>query len=154
MTGIKLLVNGERREFENRSTILDIIKSLGLKPEIVAIELNGQLLRRDDYDSAIVSDGDKLEYLYYMAGGDTTEDFITKRARFSFPITRVKDPIIYYLVKKFDLIPNIRRASIETERGWVVLEISGTSENLDRGFDFVRSYGVDIEPIEGDVLEG
>lgn len=165
MPSIKLQVNGENHEFEAAYTVLDIMKTLGLKPEIVAVELNGRLLRKDEYDSSIVSNGDKFEHLYYMAGGEddrnnlfgdvpATKGLITKRVRFNFPMTKVKDPVIYCLVKNFDLIPNIRRASIEAERGWMVLEVSGTIGNLKRGFDFVRSYSVDVEPIGGDVVEG
>ena len=160
MANSTIMVNDEKREFEEGSTVLQILESLGLRPEVIAVELNGELLKREEYDTKSVSEGDELEYLYYMAGGEEEPgaseegELVTKRVRFNFPLTRVKDPVIYYLVKDFDLIPNIRRANIEAERGWVVLEISGTSENIKKGFDFVRSYGVDVEPIEGDVVEG
>lgn len=150
-----ITINGEKKEIESGATVLEVLKGLGLKPEVVAVELNGKLLRREDYEAVSVSEGDELEYLYYMAGGEgDAPRMVTKRVRFNFPLTKVKDPVIYYLVKDYGLIPNIRRANIEQDRGWVVLEITGTPEDLERGFDFVRSYGVDVEPIEGDVVEG
>ncbi|MHB0977530.1 MAG: sulfur carrier protein ThiS [Candidatus Aquicultorales bacterium] len=149
-----ITINGEKRTYEEGTTVWEVLESLNLRPEVVAVELNGSLLRKEDYREA-VSDGDLLEYLYYMAGGEASgEETTTRRVRFSFPLTRVKDPVIYKLVKEFDLVPNIRRANIEAERGWVVLEISGTKANIERGFDFVRSFGVDVEPVEGDLIEG
>ncbi len=148
-------INGERRKIAEGTTVLEVLTGLGLKPEVIAVELNGRLLRREEYGATTVSEGDELEYLYYMAGGEGgASKMVTKRVRFNFPLTKVKDPVIYYLVKDYGLIPNIRRANIEQDRGWVVLEITGTPEDLERGFDFVRSYGVDVEPIEGDVVEG
>lgn len=165
-------VNGERKEFTDGESILRLLEELKVKPEVVAVELNGDLLRREEYETRILNEGDVVEYLYYMAGGNCAAELgegrigkqmvderaegelVTKRVRFSFPLTKVKDPVIYRLVKEFDLIPNIRRANIEAERGWVVLEISGSAENLRRGLDFVRSYGVDVEPVEGDIVEG
>ena len=39
-------------------------------PDMVSIEYNGTILNRDDYDSTIVNDGDRIEFLYFMGGGD------------------------------------------------------------------------------------
>ncbi|KUK31672.1 MAG: 4Fe-4S ferredoxin iron-sulfur binding domain containing protein [Thermoanaerobacterales bacterium 50_218] len=70
--------------------------------------------------------------------------------RFSPPL--VEQPIIYRLVKDYDLIINILKADINPHKeGFVVLEISGDSENYNRGLDYLRSVGVEIEPLSGTI---
>ena len=43
----------------------------------------------------------------------------------SFPETLVEKPMIYELVKRFDVVPNLRRANVEAHSGWMILELSG-----------------------------
>ncbi len=47
----------------------------------------------------------------------------------SFPEELVDKPMIYELVKRFDVVPNIRRANVEAHSGWVILQLSGTSHH-------------------------
>ena len=49
---------------------------------------------------------------------------------FTFPLEKIKEPIIYELVKKFDLIPNIRRADINDSYSWMILEIEGPKTTI------------------------
>ena len=44
----------------------------------------------------------------------------------SFPEELVDRPMIYEIVKRFDVVPNIRRANVEAHSGWVILELSGS----------------------------
>ncbi len=57
------------------------------------------------------------------------------------------------MAKKFDVIPNIRRAKITETVGEVVLELDGSGENLDAGIKHLREQGVIVEMVEGDILE-
>ena len=50
--------------------------------------------------------------------------------RLTFPEERVTQPVIYHLVKDFDVVPNIRRAAIENHFGWLVLEVEGEPEQI------------------------
>lgn len=70
-----------------------------------------------------------------------------------FPQKLIKKPIIYQTAKKFDLIPNIRRANVTEKIGEVVLELSGKPENLEKGINYLTKIGVRVEPIVGDVIE-
>jgi len=79
---------------------------------------------------------------------------ISQRVKFTFQIEDVKDPIIYNLGKNFDLITNIRRADINDEVGWVVLEIQGEENSVANGLEWVTSLGVRVDPIGGDIIEG
>jgi hypothetical protein len=65
----------------------------------------------------------------------------------------VKEPVIYQLGKKFEIVTNIRRADVTRDQGWVLLEISGEPEELDRGVTYLESCGVKVEQAEGDLVE-
>ncbi len=77
-----------------------------------------------------------------------------QRAKFTFPTALVTQPIIYNLGKKFDVVTNIRRADVRDEMGWVILELEGPQDEIQRGVAWVSSLGVRVDPIAGDVVEG
>ena len=66
---MKLIVNGEDREFSSISTVSALLVQLGMKPDRVAIELNRDLLSRDRWDKTKLSEGDKLEIVHFVGGG-------------------------------------------------------------------------------------
>lgn len=76
------------------------------------------------------------------------------RIRLTFMGTLIKEPVIYQLGHRFNIVTNIRRADIQANVGWVILELEGAQEDIDRGLDWVRSQGVRVDPALGDVLEG
>ena len=65
----------------------------------------------------------------------------------------VKEPVIYQLGRNYEIVTNIRRADVTRDQGWVLLEISGEPDELDRGVAFLESKGVKVEPAEGDLVE-
>jgi hypothetical protein len=65
----------------------------------------------------------------------------------------VNHPFIYDLVKKFDLVPNIRRANVTQKFGYIQLELHGSQAALDKGMTWLAKQGVRVEPIVKDVLE-
>ncbi len=76
------------------------------------------------------------------------------RYRFTFPTDLVTEPITYRLGKDFDLVTNIRRADVRENMGWLVLEIEGADQEIERGVSWVSSLGVRVDPVSGDVIEG
>ena len=76
------------------------------------------------------------------------------RVKFSFPPKLIKDPIIYLVGKNFQLVTNIRRAEVEENKGWVVLELEGEEAEIKKGLDWVAKQGVRVDPVTGDVVEG
>jgi hypothetical protein len=76
-----------------------------------------------------------------------------RRLKLIFGPDMVKEPVIYQLGKKFEIVTNIRRADVTRDQGWVLLEISGEPEELDRGVSFLESCGVKVEQAEGDLVE-
>ena len=70
---------------------------------------------------------------------------ITKKIYLYFPKSETEKPIVYQLVKQFDLIVNIFRAKVTPEEeGYLSLEVSGTSDNIDRAFAFLQGFDVVI----------
>ena len=76
-----------------------------------------------------------------------------RRLKLIFGPSLVKEPVIYQLGRKFEIVTNIRRADVTREEGWVLLEMTGEPDELDRGVTYLESRGVRVEPVEGDVVE-
>src|SRR5438034_7647325 len=55
------------------------------------------------------------------------------RLRLTFPTELIQEPIVYRLVKDFDLVINIRRADVKADHGWIALELEGDEGALERG---------------------
>jgi len=76
-----------------------------------------------------------------------------RRVRFTFPTGLITEPVIFDLGHKFQVVTNIRRADVREDMGWVILELEGEEEEIDRGLDWVTSMGVRVDPVGGDVVE-
>ena len=76
-----------------------------------------------------------------------------RRARFTFPTGLITEPVIFNLGRDFDVVTNIRRADVREDVGWVVLEIEGDEDEIDRGLAWVESMGVRVDPVTGDVVD-
>lgn len=64
-----LTINGEDRDFTGVTTLSDLISQLGMKADRVAVELNRNLVRRDEWPDTKLSNGDKLEIVHFVGGG-------------------------------------------------------------------------------------
>lgn len=76
-----------------------------------------------------------------------------KKVKLTFPQHLIKEPVVYTMAKKFDVMPNIRRAKVTETVGEMILEIEGTEENLNAGIDSLKKQGVEVELVEGDIIE-
>lgn len=80
---------------------------------------------------------------------------MTKRqVMFTFPQEQVREPVIYNLGQKFKIVPNIRRADVSEDKGWVILELEGEEEDIEKGLSWVISRGVRVDSATGDIVEG
>lgn len=77
-----------------------------------------------------------------------------KRITLIFPQNQIKEPVVFTMAKKFDVMPNIRRARVTETVGEMTLELEGTAENLEKALKFLESSGVKVEPMEGDIVGG
>jgi ferredoxin len=77
---------------------------------------------------------------------------VSKRIVLTFPHKLVDQPIVYRLVKDFELVFNILQARITPqEEGVMVLELKGTKERYAEGIKYLTSLGVKIQPLSQDV---
>lgn len=72
----------------------------------------------------------------------------------SFPEALVGRPMIYEIVKRFDVVPNIRRANVEDHSGWVILELGGPEDQREAALAYLRDLGCTVNRMEGDVVAG
>lgn len=70
-----------------------------------------------------------------------------------FPQNQIKKPLIYTMAKKYNVVPNIRRANITEKIGEVILQLSGKPDNLNKAEKYLKKSGVKVKLIEGDILE-
>ncbi len=66
---MKAIINGSEKEFESTMTISAMLVSLGLKKGMTVVELNGEIIGRDDFDNRNISHGDKVEIVRFVGGG-------------------------------------------------------------------------------------
>ncbi|HBR18530.1 MAG TPA: ferredoxin [Deltaproteobacteria bacterium] len=76
-----------------------------------------------------------------------------KMVHLVFPQELIKEPAIYTMAKKYEVIPNIRRAKITETVGEVTLELEGTGENLDKAIKYLEKINIKVEPVVGDIVE-
>ena len=77
-----------------------------------------------------------------------------QRVKFIFPPALITEPVIYRLGIDYRVITNIRRADVQEDVGWVILELDGEQTDIDRGLEWVAAQGVRVDPVSGDVIEG
>ena len=64
-----LIVNGETREFDNSSTLQDIITNLQIENKVMAAAVNMNIVKKDDWKNYVPKNDDKLELLQFVGGG-------------------------------------------------------------------------------------
>ena len=76
----------------------------------------------------------------------------SNRIVLKFPHKLVDQPIVYRIVKDFDLEFNILKASVTPrEEGLMVLEIKGEDRNLEKALKYLKSIGVEVQPLSKDI---
>jgi ABC-type methionine transport system ATPase subunit len=71
----------------------------------------------------------------------------------TYPTALIKEPLIYEIGQRFDVVTNIRGANVSDTMGLVALELDGLQEEVDRAVAWLRDQGVQVEPIEKNVIE-
>lgn len=61
-------INGKPEEIQS-GTVLELLKTKNIEPQMVAVEINNKMLERDDFSTTHLNDGDHVEFLFYMGGG-------------------------------------------------------------------------------------
>jgi hypothetical protein len=72
----------------------------------------------------------------------------------SIPEPLVERPMIYEVIKRFDVIPSIRRANVEAHSAWMILELAGPKEARNQAVGYLEDQGCTVNRMEGDVVAG
>jgi L-aspartate semialdehyde sulfurtransferase ferredoxin len=70
-----------------------------------------------------------------------------------YPPKLIKEPLIWKLGHKFNVITNIRQASVTDEIGVVCLELDGKRADVKAAIKWLEKVGVSVEPVEINVIE-
>jgi ABC-type methionine transport system ATPase subunit len=76
-----------------------------------------------------------------------------KRVKLTFPQQLIKEPVIFTMAKQFNVMPNIRRARVTETVGEMILELEGNEVDLEKGLNWLREKGIQVETVEGDIVE-
>jgi len=66
---IQVHVNGREREVQSGLSIHDLVESFDLNPRLIVVELNREILSRDQFKDVQVSEGDTVELVHFVGGG-------------------------------------------------------------------------------------
>lgn len=75
------------------------------------------------------------------------------RVRLTFPEHLITEPVVARMMRRFEVLPNIRRADIKDTVGWMVCEINGERATLEEALTWLAAEGVQVDRL-GDVVEG
>ena len=66
---MKLIINGENKEFTDNLTLSDIIKNLQVENKVMAAAVNMNIVKKQDWNSFITKENDSIELLNFVGGG-------------------------------------------------------------------------------------
>ncbi len=81
------------------------------------------------------------------------ESLASLKIHITFPEGKIKEPIIYQIGRDYKVVTNIRKADVTEKTGWVDLELTGESAEIERTITGLKEKGVKVDPIEKNVIE-
>ena len=66
---MKLIINGQEKEFKDSATLQDVLSELSLDGKVMAAAVNMDIVKQDQWDKYKLENGDKLELLDFVGGG-------------------------------------------------------------------------------------
>ncbi len=66
---MNVIINGEERSVEGTASLAELLANLELPERRIAVELNKKVVRRSDWASVEVSEGDRVEIVHFVGGG-------------------------------------------------------------------------------------
>ncbi len=117
----------------------------------VNIYVNEEDIRFLQGQDTKLKEGDDISIIPAIAGGAPQPSaLVKKRVMLVFPPDQIKEPAVFTMAKKYDVMPNIRKARVTETVGEMMLELEGTEKNLELGIQFLESRGIKVEPVTGD----
>ena len=156
----QMLADLERRHPGIKERLCD---GEGKLRRFVNIYVNEEDIRFLQGQETALKDGDDISIIPAIAGGASKDEpkvrrsssggpsaLVKKRVMLVFPPDQIKQPAVFTMAKKYDIMPNIRKARVTETIGEMMLELEGTEENLGKGIKYLESLGIKVEPVTGD----
>lgn len=70
---------------------------------------------------------------------------VEQRVRLNYPKHLLSQPLIYQLIRQFDLLTNILQARVTPEEGWLILAVRGERKHVQQGLTWIAEQGVQVE---------
>ena len=150
------------------SSISDLINQLesdypGIKERIcdadgklrrfVNVYINDEDIRFLKGPDTPLKDGDEVSIVPAIAGGSQEDRITSLKVRITFPENKIKEPIIYNIGKEYKVVTNIRKADVTEKTGWVDLELTGETSEVEGAVAALHQKGVKVDPIERNIIE-
>ncbi len=71
-----------------------------------------------------------------------------RRVKFIYPPNMVDEPVLYELGQKFDLIPSVYKADVNSDGGWLELDLRGEETVINAALDWARRLGIQVKEIQ------
>jgi hypothetical protein len=71
-----------------------------------------------------------------------------RRVKLVYPVALQDQPILYRLIKDFDLATNIRRASVGVEEAWLIVDLEGDSDAIQLALTWAAGQGIQVQDEE------
>jgi L-aspartate semialdehyde sulfurtransferase ferredoxin len=78
----------------------------------------------------------------------------TQRLWLMYPAKLITRPLLWELGKKFEVVTNVRQASMTDEIGLLSLSLEGDREEIKKAITWLEKLGVKVEPVEINTIEG
>lgn len=69
MRSLQIQINGDNKSFSDGITLLELINQIEMPAQRIAVELNREVVRRSDWETTLLNDGDKVEIVHFVGGG-------------------------------------------------------------------------------------
>ena len=125
----------------------------------VNVYVNEEDIRFLQGQETVLKAGDDISIIPAIAGGapvskkkskKISSAKTKKRVMLVFPQNQIKEPAVFLMAKKYDIMPNIRRARVSETVGEMMLELEGSEKNLQDGIKFLESRGIKVDPVTGE----
>lgn len=67
---VKITLNGKPNEVPAGTTAAGLLAKWKIRPELVTVEVNENILQKLEYETTEIREGDRVEFVFYMGGGD------------------------------------------------------------------------------------
>ncbi len=166
-TPLRKLTAGQEEVHGRGETVAEVLQNLeedfpgfherlfdgqGSLRKFINVYLNDQDIRFLNNLETQVPEGSTISIIPAIAGGALPKK---RRKKFylTFPQRLIQKPVIYQVGHKFQVITNIRQASVSEEIGLVALELEGEEREIEKATKYMKKLGIKVEPIEKDVVE-